>query len=240
MPQEFEGDLAEAVFWGADMRGATFRDVDLTGTKISHAWVVDVEIDALVQNLVVNGVDVTAFVNERDPWYPLRGMLRPASPADMKATWVEIEATWAVTVGIATALGEPALHESVNDEFTFVESMRHLIFATDKWFTAPILEEPIHPIGLPNRGSLDFPFPGLQLHLKPTLAETMAVRADRMARVREFIETVSADDFDRSIDVLENGPHPLLECLYTVFEEEFWHHRYVHRDLAILAAAHAG
>lgn len=240
MPQEFEGDLAGAVFWGADMKGATFRDVDLTGTKISHAWVVDVEIDALVENLVVNGVDVTAFVNERDPWYPLRAMLRPATPADMKATWAEIEATWAVTNGIAAALGEAALHESVNGEFTFVESMRHLVFATDKWFTSPILGEPIHPIGLPNRGSLDFPFPGLDLAATPTVAEAMAVRDDRIARVREFIETVSADDFDRAIDILENGPHPLIECLYTVFEEEFWHHRYVRRDLALLEAAHAG
>lgn len=33
-------------------------------------------------------------------------------------------------------------------------------------------------------------------------------------------------DFARSIDVLENGPHPLQECIYTVFEEEFWHNRY--------------
>jgi hypothetical protein len=37
--------------------------------------------------------------------------------------------------------------------------------------------------------------------------------------------------------VLENGPHPLQECLYTVFEEEFWHLRYATRDLAQLGAA---
>ena len=240
MPQEFEGDLAGAVFWGADMKGATFRDVDLTGTKISHAWLVDVEIDALVGNLVINGVDVTEFVNERDPWYPLRAMLRPATPADMRTTWAAIEAAWALTTDMAMALPEASLYESENGEFTFVESMRHLVFATDKWFTAPILGEPLHPIGLPNRGSLDYPFPGLQLHLAPTLHETMAVRDDRVARVRDFTESVSADAFGRSIDVLENGPHPLIECLYTVFEEEFWHNRYVRRDLAILEAANAG
>ena len=45
-PQEFEGDLAGAVFWGADLRGARFRDVDLTGARITHAWFVDVDIDA--------------------------------------------------------------------------------------------------------------------------------------------------------------------------------------------------
>lgn len=48
--------------WGADLHGATFRDVDLTGTWISHALVVDVEIDAIVDRVVINGVDVTDFV----------------------------------------------------------------------------------------------------------------------------------------------------------------------------------
>ena len=90
MAQEFEDDLAGAVFWGANLRGARFRDVDLTGTRISHAWVVDVEIDALVERLVVNGVDVTDHVNAHDPWYPVRTMLRPADPAAMRATWAAL------------------------------------------------------------------------------------------------------------------------------------------------------
>ncbi len=84
MPEEFEGDLAGAVFWGADLSGARFRDVNLTDAKISHAWLVNVDIDALVDNVVINGVDVTAYVNERDPWYPLRAMLRPSVPEDMR------------------------------------------------------------------------------------------------------------------------------------------------------------
>src|SRR5947207_947543 len=77
MPEEFGGDLAGAVFWGADLSGARFRDVNLTDAKISHAWLVNVDIDALVDTVVINGVDVTAYVNARDPWYPLRAMLRP-------------------------------------------------------------------------------------------------------------------------------------------------------------------
>jgi hypothetical protein len=85
MPEEFEGDLAGAVFWGADLSGARFRDVNLTDAKISHAWLVNVDIDALVDKVVINGVDVTAYVNERDPWYPLRAMLRPVDPEGMRA-----------------------------------------------------------------------------------------------------------------------------------------------------------
>ena len=79
MAEEFEGDLARAVFWGADLSGARFRDVNLTDAKISHAWLVNVDIDALVDKVVINGVDVTAYVNERDPWYPLRAMVAGGS-----------------------------------------------------------------------------------------------------------------------------------------------------------------
>ncbi|MGZ4713966.1 MAG: DinB family protein [Acidimicrobiia bacterium] len=237
MPEEFEGDLAGSVFWGADLKHSQFRDVDLTGASISHAWVVDVDIDALVDHLVVNGVDVTAYVNERDPWYPLRTMLRPADPAGMRATWAALEAEWAPTIAQALALAEPALHESVAEEWSFVQTLRHLVFAMDKWFTAPILGEGFHPIGLPNSGSVDFPWPDLDADATPSVAEALAVRADRVARFRDYLASVDAADFARPVDVLENGVNPLQECLFTVLEEEFWHLRYARRDLAALGSA---
>ena len=237
MPEEFEGDLAGAVFWGADLSGARFRDVNLTNAKISHAWLVNVDIDALVDTVVINGVDVTAYVNERDPWYPLRAMLRPSNPEDMRASWVALENEWAKTIALAQALPEDKLHESVNKEFSFVQTLRHLVFAMDKWFTVPVLGEAFHPIGLPNSGSVDFPWPGLDYDLTPSVAEALAVRADRATRFRDSLASVAATDLTRPVDVLENGTNPLQECIFTVFEEEFWHNRYALRDLAQLEAA---
>ena len=236
MPEEFDGDLAGAVFWGADLSGARFRDVNLTGAKISHAWLVDVDIEALVDKVVINGVDVTAYVNERDPWYPLRAMLRPSNPDDMRATWAALEDEWAKTVGIATALPEDELHESIDGEWSFVQTLRHLVFAIDKWVTVPILGERFHPIGLPNRGSVDFPWPGLDAEATPSFSEALAARADRGKRFGDYLGSIAAPDFARPVDVLENGPHPVHECIFTVFEEEFWHNRYALRDLARLGA----
>lgn len=236
MPEELEGDLAGAVVWGADLTGARFRDVDLTGVRISHAWVVDVEIDALVDGLVVNGVDVTAYVNERDPWYPLRSMIRASEPADLTATWQALEDEWATTLDRAAALPERALHESVDGEWSFVETLRHLVFAMDKWFTVPILGGDFHAMGLPNSGSVDFPWPGLDRGLAPTIADALDVRADRATSFRDHLATVSTTDLGRPVDVLENGTCAVLECLRTVFEEEFWHNRYARRDLARLKA----
>ena len=110
MPEEFGGDLTAAVFWGADLRGARFRDVNLTDVTISHAWLVDVEIDAFIDRVVVNGVDVTAFVNEHDPWYPLRSVLRVSDPESMRTGWAALREAWAATVarGPTAPRGGPA------------------------------------------------------------------------------------------------------------------------------------
>jgi hypothetical protein len=231
MPEEFEGDLADAVFWGADLKRATFRDVDLSGARVSHAWLVDVDIDALVDKLVVNGVDVTAYVNERDPWYPLRSMLLPTDPEGMRAAWAALEAEWTETVARAGAGPEDALHESVDGEWSFVQTLRHLVFAMDKWFTVPILGGNFDPIGLPNSGSADFPWPGLDADLSPSYSEALAVRVDRGARFGDYLSTLAPADLTRSVDVLENGVNALKDCIGTVFEEEFWHLRYARRDL---------
>ena len=237
MPEEFEGDLAGAVFWGADLSGALFRDVNLTNVRITHAWLVNVDIDAMVDTVVINGVDVTAYVNEHDPWYPLRGMLRASTPEDMREAWAALEVEWATTLARARGLAEDRVHESVNGEWSFVQTIRHLVLAMDKWFTVPILGGTFHPIGLPNTGSVDFPWPGLDDSLAPSLTEALEVRADRATRFRDYLATVAPADLDREVDVLENGPHPVRECIYTVFEEEFWHNRYARRDLAQLDAA---
>jgi len=90
---------------------------------------------------------------------------------------------------------------------------------------------------LPNKGSVDFPWPGLDYNLTPSVSEALSLRADRAKRFRDYLASVTSSDFTRPIEVLENGTVPLQEGLYTVFEEEFWHNRYAQRDLAELEAA---
>ena len=109
-------------------------------------------------------------------------MLRPTEPEGMRAAWAALEDEWATTINRARALPDALLHESVGGEWSFVETLRHLVFAMDKWFTAPILAEPFHPIGMPNSGSVDFPWPGLEYDLTPSVADALAVRADRATR----------------------------------------------------------
>ena len=233
MAEEFEGqDLSEAVFWGVDLTKATMRDVNLTGARMKNVWLVDVDIDGLIDGLVVNGVDVTAYVNEHDRWHPLRGMLRPSDIAGLSAALAALAAGWVVTINRASALTDTQLHESVGGEWSFVQTQQHLVFCVDKWFGAPLLgQTTFHAIGLPNTGSRDFGWCGLDLDARPSLDEVLAVRGEQTAQLREYIGGVSVDEFTRDLEVLENGTVPLIECLYTVFEESFEHHRYAIRDL---------
>src|SRR3954468_19530273 len=91
-------DLSGSEFWGVDLSGAQFRDVNLTRTRMEAVLLVDVEIDGLVDRVVINGVDVTAHVQEGDAWYPLRAMVRAPDPDGMRAAWSALEAAWAPTI----------------------------------------------------------------------------------------------------------------------------------------------
>jgi hypothetical protein len=235
MAESFEDqDLSGATFWGVDLSGAHFRDVNLTNVTVKGAWLVNVDIDALVDKLTINGVDVTAYVNEHDRWYPLRAMLRPADPEGMRAAWSALEEVWATTIDRARRLPDEKGHESVNGEWSFVQTVRHLVFAMDKWFTVPVLGGSFHPMVIPNTGSDALDWPGRDRAADPTLAEALEVRAGRAQRFRDYLATVTEPDLERTVEVLENGPNPIRECVYTVLEEEFEHNRYATRDLAQL------
>lgn len=238
MAEEFEGrDFSEAVFWGVDLTNATLRDVNFTGARMKNVWLIDVDIDGLVDRLVVNGVDVTTYVNEHDAWYPLRGMLRPTDIGGVRAALEALDAAWASTIHRARALTDVQLHEPVGGEWSFVQTQQHLVFGVDKWFSSPLLgQATFRSIGLPNTGSRDFGWLGLDLDARPTLDEALAVREEQSAQLSAFVDGLSVDEFARDVEVLENGTVPLIECFYTVFEESFEHHRYAVRDLAQLDA----
>jgi hypothetical protein len=237
MAEEFEDrDFSDAVFWAVDLRRARFRDVNLSGASISHALLDSVEIDAKIDRLVINGVDVTAYVNERDRWYPLRAMIRATDPEGIRAAWATLEQTWAATIARAGGLTDAQRHERVDGEWSFAETLRHLLLAMDKWFTAPILGGGFHPFGIPNTASVDFPFPGLDRAAAPSYDEVLMARAGRGDRFRAWLDGLDAVDLEREVEVLEAGTATVQECVFTVLEEEFEHHRYADRDLTELEA----
>ncbi len=232
MAEEFEfRDLSDAEFWGVDLRRATFRDVDLTGARVSQARLADVVIDAEIDRLVVNGVDVTGYVNERDEWFALRSQLRPTDPEDLRQGWETFSDAWRAAIERARGLSEERRHASVDGEWSFVQTIRHLVFATDKWFTVPILGLSFHPLGLPNTGSADYGWPGVERSADPTFEDAVAAWQDRAAKLRDHVADIETATLTRQVDVLENGETAVLDCIGVVFEEHFEHLRYATRDL---------
>lgn len=240
-------DLSGATFTGVDLRGATFRAVDLSGVRMNGVELVDVRIDGELDGLVVNGVDVAPLVEaELDRRDPDRPLMRPADPAGFRRAWDVVESRWDQTVARARALeaGDRALlHASVGGEWSFIETLRHLCYATAAWVHRGLLGDPApwHPLDLPWDEAPEMPGVPRDRTARPTLEEVLALRRERMATVREVVEALSAQRL--AGETVPGGgsagwpppePLPYATCLLIVLNEEYQHRRYAERDLATL------
>jgi hypothetical protein len=190
MPGEYLNTdaLRGATFMAADLTDAKFRDCDLRRVRIVDSWLVDVNVSGIVENFVVNDVDVSAFVEaELDRRHPERSKLRQMeNPDDYRAMWDAIGRLWSETVSRAERLPEPSCHERVDGEWSFVETLRHLVFATDSWASRTILDEamPHHRLGLAHSSypPADTAALGIDVDARPSLTEVVEVRAAHGAR----------------------------------------------------------
>jgi hypothetical protein len=236
-----------ARFMVADLAGAKFVDCDMRQVKIVDSWLVDVDVSGYVSNFVVNGVDVTAFVEgELDRRHPERVRLRQMrTPDDYRAMWDTIERLWSDAVTRAERLPEPALHERVDDEWSFVETLRHLVFITDAWASRTILDEPMpyHRLGVTQTAYApeDAAALGIDLAARPSLAAVMEARAERMALARGIVDGLTGTELERMCTRAPAPGYPeesrsVGDCLGVVMEEECEHHRFAVRDLGVLEA----
>jgi hypothetical protein len=236
-----------ASFTVADLADAKFVDCDMSQVKIVGSWLVDVNVSGYVSNLVVNDVDVTAFVDaELDRRHPERVPLREMQTADdYRAMWDTIERLWSDTVARSKRLPEPALHERVDDEWSFVETLRHLVFITDAWASRTVLDEPMpyHRLGVTQTAyaPADAAALGKDHDARPSCAEVVTVRADRMTLVRGLVDGLTDTELERMCTRAPAPGYPkesrsVGDCLGVVMEEECEHHRYAVRDLAVLEA----
>lgn len=234
-------------FTGADFTGAKFRDCDLRGVKIVDSWLGDVNVSGLVSNFRVNDIDVTEYVEaELNRQHPERVQVREMKTADdFRAMWDTLERRWSETVARAEKLPEEARQERVDDEWSFAETLRHLVFATDAWASRTVLDKPMpyHPYGVPHSSypPADAVELGIELDAHPSLAEVLQMRAERMALVRAIVDGLNDTELERLVDRAPAPGYPeksrsVGSCLRVVMDEECEHLRYAVRDLAVLEA----
>ncbi|MEV5961186.1 DinB family protein [Kribbella sp. NPDC051952] len=240
---QFENvNLSEARFHNINLSGVAFDNVNLNGATI-HAVMIGASINGDIRDLTVYGVDVIPLVDaELNRRHPGREKMRPRDADGYREAWELLERLWAETVEKARALPPELLHESINGEWSFIETQRHLVFATDAWVRRAVLGDPApwDPLDLPHDEMPDEPAVPRDRAVRPSLDEVLALRADRMATVRTlFAELTDERLSEQTVPVAEPGypaseSYPVRDCLGAVLSEEWEHRMYAERDLAAL------
>ena len=241
-------DLSGVQFRAVDLTGARFRGADLSGVVMRGVELVNVDIHGEIENLTINGVDIGPLVNaELNRRYPDRSKMRPADPAGFREAWDILERLWGETVERARRLHPELLHESVDGEWSFIETLRHLVFATDSWIRRVILGDPSpwDPLDLPWDEMPDMPGVPRDRDARPSLDAVLELRRDRMSTMRQVIGGLTGASLDARTEPVE-GPgwprprsYPVRECLLCILNEEWEHRLYAERDLGALKARSA-
>ena len=245
---------------GADLRGSRFEHTDLSGARLRAVALTDADFRAVdmnrvvmrgvelndvaisgdIENLTINGVDIGPLVEaELNKRHPLRPKMRPTDPAGFREAWDILERLWDETVENARRMPPELLHESVNGEWSFIETLRHLVFATDSWIRRGILGDPSpwDPLDLPWDEMEDTPGVPRDRDARTSLDTVLELRSARMATVRQVIDSLTDASLQSHTDPVE-GPgwpesrsYPVRQCLLVILNEEWVHRLFAERDL---------
>ncbi len=201
----------------------------------------DAEIDGLVTNLVVNGVEVMPYVDgELDRRHPVRLLIRSDQPNDLREAWRQLRDGWATTTERVRSMPEDSEHHGVDGEWSMVETLRHLVFVHDSWFRRCVLglTEPFTTMGLGPPFVMDREQLELDPSARPSLDEVLAVRVRQASEIETWLAEVTPDRLAHIAPVPDDDRWPpyakgrtVRQCLGTVLNEEWAHHRFCQRDL---------
>lgn len=247
-----EQDLSGSTFRRVDLSDSTIREVDLSRARVRAAYIDgmrmtgveirDLEISGEVVRLVVNGVDVVPLVEaELDRRMPERALMAPTDVAGFREAFAILDRLWGETMTHARAVDVERLHEQVDGEWSFIETLRHLGFAHACWVGGVVLADPSpwHPLDLPWDEAPSFEGVPRARRARPDLHEVMALRRQRRATVAGVLDGLTEAGLDRSVTsatpfLTEATGLTVADCLRVVLREEWEHRLYAERDLAAL------
>jgi hypothetical protein len=228
--------LNDARFRMVDLSGADLRDVSLAGASV---WGSDLD------GLRIDGVEIAPLVAaELGRRYPERAWRDATDPAGLRSAWTAIQDAWACSYERVAGMPAGTVDVSVDGEWSFAQTLRHLVFATDGWLGAIRGEaRPFHAWGVPFSELEEFAGPatalGIDPDATPSYQEVLALRADRAGRVTEFLAGVTPERLAAEVE----GPawndgrlFSVFRCLRVIFNEECEHRRFAERDLDTIAA----
>ncbi len=249
-PQTFSGDLRGAHFTRVTLAGARVEEADLGGVVARGVNLAGADLDDPFlcggeSTLLIDGVDVVPLVDaELNRRFPGRDQRRATDPAGLRTAWSVVADGWAAAVARVASMPEGTVDARVDGEWSFAETLRHLVLATDLWLRKAVqrVEQPLHPLGLIDTAGLEefgSDAAGDAATLRdetPPYAEVLEARAGRQTMVREFLASTTPEQLD---EVRANPHEPghretVRSCLHTILEEEWEHLRFATRDLDVL------
>ncbi|MFA5775526.1 MAG: DinB family protein [Ilumatobacteraceae bacterium] len=245
-------DLSNSSFVNVNLKGSTFTKVHLSnsimrgiafaGVQMRGVEMVDVDIHGEMQNVLINGVDIAPLINvELNRRTPERMKMRPIDSNGYREAWTILSRLWEGTIARARTFPELSLHRSVDGEWSFIQTLRHLNFASAAWVGRMILgnSSPWHPLDLPWDEAPGWDGIPWDKAAQPSLDEVLKVRGERQAMVRQVMDSLTDDQLATTVTRTEPG-WPKIEnfafkdCLQIVVNEEWEHRLFAERDLTAL------
>jgi hypothetical protein len=237
-PKEFSNaDLRGARFTDTDLSGSSFQEVSFQYARLRGVDFVHAEIWGAIAGLVINGVEIEPLIEaELERRFPGRATLFAADADGVRAAWQTIETLWSATVERARALPEPARRERVHGEWSFLETLRHLVMVDDGFLRQVLAQDrPIYKQGVPHTPQRPMFRSVIDLDADPSMDEVLAVREARMAEIRTLLNGIDDVELRRVCRKIPLDPSgmdmPVLYCFWRLVNEEWEHHSFAVRDL---------
>ena len=118
----------------------------------------------------------------------------------VRRSWTAVETDWDTTDHRVRSLPEADLHKRVNDEWSYVETLRHLVFVTDAWIRRTVLSATgaYHRLRLPPDGDVDVRPWGIEVTARPTFEEVMTVRRRPLGDSQAVVADLEPADLSRT------------------------------------------
>lgn len=256
MTEFVQQDLRGAKFRRVDLNGASFEEVSLAatdfrevtfeGARIRGSLLQGANFSGDFNTLTINGVDVgpliDAELNRRDPE---REIVYGTDAESFRAGWAIMERRWGETIDRARELPEEWLHEGVDGEWSFIQTLRHVSFVSAAWIERALLDDPSpwHELDLPWDTAPEIHGLAPDRDARPRLDEVVSLLRRRQAIVRDYLAVVTEKDLDGRVTPPDGGwpdidDHPVRDCIFVAISEVYEHHLFAERDLALVIAKH--
>lgn len=162
----------------------------------------------------------------------------------MRDAWAAVTAAWEPLIARARALPPALLDDQVDTEWSFLQTLRHLVFCVDAWLLRAVVLDPspYSPLGITHDEMGDETPVPLDHDAHPSLDEVLAVRAERVAAMTAYVAALTDERLQETTEpVPEPGypaseAYPVRRCLRAVIHEDHLHRLFAERDLAVLEA----